>query len=62
MARTPESAKFKDKMLTESSESALRYFLIGIAAEIEASDYSDVEYDSGELFPSSPALRTYFLP
>ena len=62
MARSPDYATMKDKMMTASSREALRRGFYGVNVEIKGSDYSEVEYDAGELFPSSPALRTYFLP
>ena len=62
MARTPESANLKEKMLTASSRDTVRRHFLGIAVEIDATDYDDVEYDSGESFPPSPALHTYLLP
>ena len=62
MARTPDLATTKDRMLAASSIEVLRRFLIGTAVEIIASDYDDVEYDSGESFPPSLALRTYLHP
>ena len=52
----------KDKMMAASSREALRRIFVGVKEEIQASDYSEVACDIGELFPSSPALRTYLLP
>ena len=62
MARTPDFAEVKDKMITASSQVALQGRLNGIAAEIRGTDYSEVAYEIGELFPSSPALPIYLLP
>ena len=49
-------------MVTAASREALRRRLTGITVEIQGTDYSEVAYTTGELFPSSPALRTYLLP
>ncbi|KAI0049713.1 hypothetical protein FA95DRAFT_1515406, partial [Auriscalpium vulgare] len=42
----PDDAKIKSKMLFASSKDALRRALVGIAAEIQGTDYSEVAYES----------------
>ncbi|KAI0051273.1 hypothetical protein FA95DRAFT_1580674 [Auriscalpium vulgare] len=42
----PDDAKIKAKMLFASSKDALRRALVGIAAEIQGTDYSEVAYES----------------
>ncbi|GEM11022.1 cofilin [Rhodotorula toruloides] len=44
-AWSPDEAKIKDKMLYASSKDALRRALVGIAAEIQGTDFSEVAYD-----------------
>ncbi|KAI9465526.1 actin depolymerizing factor [Lactarius psammicola] len=39
---SPDSAKVKDKMLAASSRDALRRSLVGIAVEIQATEFSEV--------------------
>jgi hypothetical protein len=46
--RSPDDAKIKQKMLFASSRDALRRSLVGIAAEIQGTDYSEVAYESGQ--------------
>jgi len=43
---SPDNAKVKDKMLAASSRDALRRSLVGIAVEIQGTDYSEVAYES----------------
>ncbi|KAI0322017.1 hypothetical protein OF83DRAFT_1050145, partial [Amylostereum chailletii] len=43
---SPDDAKIKAKMLFASSKDALRRALVGIAAEIQGTDYSEVAYES----------------
>ena len=45
--RSPDDAKIKQKMLFASSKDALRRSLVGIAAEIQGTDYSEVAHESG---------------
>ncbi|KAI0057127.1 hypothetical protein BV25DRAFT_1831493 [Artomyces pyxidatus] len=42
----PDDAKIKAKMLFASSKDALRRSLVGIAAEIQGTDYSEVAHES----------------
>ncbi|KAH9936568.1 uncharacterized protein B0H18DRAFT_974452 [Fomitopsis serialis] len=44
--RSPDDSKIKQKMLFASSKDALRRSLVGIAAEIQGTDYSEVAYES----------------
>ena len=46
--RSPDDSKVKQKMLFASSKDALRRSLVGIAAEIQGTDYSEVAHESGE--------------
>jgi Cofilin/tropomyosin-type actin-binding protein len=50
LCRSPDSAKIKDKMVTASSRDALRRSLVGIAIEIQGTDYSEVAYETGASF------------
>ena len=45
--RSPDDAKIKQKMLFASSKDALRRSLVGIASEIQGTDYSEVAHESG---------------
>lgn len=45
--RSPDDSKIKQKMLFASSKDALRRSLVGIASEIQGTDYSEVAYESG---------------
>lgn len=42
----PDDAKIKQKMLFASSKDALRRSLVGIAAEIQGTDYSEIAYET----------------
>ncbi|MFE7585594.1 actin-binding ADF family protein [Streptomyces gardneri] len=42
----PDTAKIKQKMLLASSKDALRRSLVGIAVEIQGTEYSEVAYES----------------
>jgi len=44
-AWSPDTAKIKNKMLFASSKEALRTALVGIATEIQATDYDEVAYE-----------------
>ena len=44
--RSPDTAKIKAKMLYASSKDALRKKLVGVATEIQATDLSEVAYDT----------------
>ncbi|KAF5360671.1 hypothetical protein D9756_004989 [Leucocoprinus leucothites] len=46
IAWTPDNAKIKQKMVYASSKDALRKSLIGIAVEVQASDFSEAAYES----------------
>jgi len=43
---SPDSAKIKDKMLAASSKEALRRSLVGIQVEVQASDHSEVAFET----------------
>jgi len=42
---SPDSAKVKDKMVAASSRDSLRRSLVGIAVEIQGTDYSEVAHE-----------------
>jgi cofilin len=44
--RAPDSSKIKQKMLYASSKDALRKKLVGVAAEVQATDLSEIAYDT----------------
>jgi len=46
MIRSPETAKIKQKMLYASSKDALRKKLVGIAHEIQATDPSEITFET----------------
>jgi cofilin len=46
----PDNAKVKSKMLSASSKDALRKALVGIAADIQGTDISEVDYATGARF------------
>lgn len=46
MIRSPDDAKIKDKMLFASSKDALRRSLVGVALEIQGTDFSEVSHES----------------
>jgi len=43
---SPDDAKIKDKMVTASSRDALRRSLVGISTDIQATDFSEVAYET----------------
>ncbi|KAI0826831.1 recombinant Actophorin [Trametes gibbosa] len=43
---SPDDAKVKRKMLFASSKDALRRSLVGIASEIQGTEFSEIAYDS----------------
>jgi len=43
---SPDDAKTKDKMVTASSRDALRRSLVGIAVEIQGTDFDEVAYET----------------
>jgi len=43
---SPDDAKVKQKMLFASSKDALRRALVGIAVEVQGTDYSEVAFES----------------
>lgn len=47
-ARSPDESKIKQKMVFASSKDALRRALVGISAEIQGTDFSEVDHQSGE--------------
>lgn len=55
LIRSPDDAKIKQKMLFASSKEALRRAFVGIAAEIQATDFSEIAEEIG-------APQTRFLP
>lgn len=61
--RTPDDAKIKQKMLFASSKDALRRSLVGIAAEVQGTEFSEIAHEIGE-YPcasvSFPALNHNF--
>jgi len=46
IAWSPDDAKIKDKMLFASSKDSLRKSLVGIGAEIQGTDFSEVAYET----------------
>lgn len=46
--RSPDNAKIKQKMVFASSRDALRRALVGIAAEVQGTDYSEVAHEAGK--------------
>ena len=56
--RSPDDAKIKSKMLFASSKDALRRSLVGIAAEIQGTDFSEVAHESGTSPRASDVLRS----
>ena len=46
--RSPDEAPVRSKMLASSSKDALRRRLDGVAAEIQASDYSEITREVGK--------------
>ena len=44
--RAPDTSKVKQKMLYASSKDAIRKKLVGIGAEIQGTDLSEVSYDA----------------
>ena len=49
--RSPDDSKIKQKMVFASSKDALRRALVGISSEIQGTDASEVDYQSGECKP-----------
>ncbi|GAA6034781.1 hypothetical protein JCM8097_001166 [Rhodosporidiobolus ruineniae] len=45
VAWSPDNSKIKDKMLYASSKDALRRALVGIATEIQGTDYDEISYN-----------------
>lgn len=43
--RCPDAAKIKPKMLYSSSKEALKRKLVGFSAEIQATDFEELDYD-----------------
>jgi len=43
---SPDDAKVKQKMLFASSKDALRRALVGVAVEVQGTDYSEVAFES----------------
>lgn len=58
--RSPDEARIKDKMIYASSKDALRRALVGIASEIQGTDFSEVAYDEGGSC-SFPSLSLFAL-
>lgn len=57
--RSPDDAKIKSKMLYASSREALRRALVGIAAEIQGTEFSEVAYESGTFPPPDRTTREH---
>jgi cofilin len=47
MDRAPDTAKIKNKMVFASSKDVLRRALVGIAVEVQGTEYAEVAYDAG---------------
>lgn len=47
--RSPDDAKIKQKMVFASSRDALRRAFVGVAVEIQATDYDEVSFENGGL-------------
>ena len=45
IARIPDTSKVRQKMLYASSKDALRKKLVGLAIEIQGTDFSEVSYE-----------------
>lgn len=45
-SRAPDTSKVKQKMLYASSKDAIRKKLVGIGAEIQGTDLSEVSYEA----------------
>jgi Cofilin/tropomyosin-type actin-binding protein len=45
--RSPDGAKIKNKMVFASSKDALRRSLVGIATEIQGTDFDEIAYETG---------------
>ena len=56
--RSPDEAKIKEKMVYASSRDALKRALVGIAVEIQGTEFSEVAYESGVYL--SPSLTEPF--
>jgi len=52
--RSPDDAKIKQKMLFASSRDALRRALVGIHAEVQGTDPSEVAFEAGKSLISLP--------
>lgn len=61
LCRSPDNAKIKDKMVSASSRDALRRSLVGIAIEIQGTDYSEVAYETGASFSFSSSARSHII-
>lgn len=46
--RSPDDAPIRQKMMYASSKDAIRKQLVGISAEIQATSYDEITYDSGK--------------
>ena len=49
--RSPDTAKTKNKMVAASSRDAIRRALTGITVEVQATEYSEVEKETGTSHP-----------
>lgn len=54
--RSPDDSKIKQKMLYASSKDALRRCFVGIAAEIQGTDMSEVAHETGKYILSKVGL------
>lgn len=43
---SPDTAKVKAKMISASSKDTIRKTLTGVSAEVQATDFAEVEYDT----------------
>ncbi|KAH9179201.1 actin depolymerizing factor, partial [Lactarius sanguifluus] len=48
---SPDTAKIKDKMVAASSREAIRRALVGIHVEIQATEFSEVDRETGAFLP-----------
>lgn len=59
--RSPDDAKIKQKMVFASSRDALRRSLVGIATEIQGTDTSEVEHETGEYIQLLPTHTPHLI-
>lgn len=44
--RSPDTAKIKHKMVYASSKESFKKKLVGLAVEVQGTDYSEISYDA----------------